>query len=67
MRSRDMAGSLLVFGGEFDGAWTADDGAAGARRDDGAVAKRQTRRSAKPSFEGSSPSRTSISKGVVIP
>lgn len=64
-----MAGSLLVFGGEFDGAWSVDDGATGAHRDsgDGAVAKRQTRRSAKPLFEGSSPSRTSISKGTVIP
>lgn len=60
-----MAGSLLVFGGEFDPAWIEDDATSGAHRDgvDGAVAKRQTRRSAKPSIEGSSPSRTSIAKG----
>jgi hypothetical protein len=68
-----MAATLLVFGGEFDTPWCAAEGAGpgggqpGTGRFKGAVAKRQTRRPAKPLLEGSSPSRTSISEGRVIP
>lgn len=66
-----MAATLLVFGEwEFGAPWCAPDGGgsgAGPETFKGAVAKRQTRRSAKPLLEGSSPSRTSMSERVVIP